>query len=47
MPVSADFAIEVHGLRKRFGRTDVLQGIDLDVPAGDAGSPDGSDGDGR
>ena len=32
MPVSADFAIEVHGLRKRFGRTDVLQGIDLTVP---------------
>jgi ABC-2 type transport system ATP-binding protein len=25
-------AIEVHGLRKRFGRTDVLQGIDLAVP---------------
>jgi ABC-2 type transport system ATP-binding protein len=30
--VSADLAIEVHGLRKRFGRTDVLQGIDLAVP---------------
>ena len=27
-----DLAIEVHGLRKRFGRTDVLQGIDLAVP---------------
>ncbi len=30
--MSADLAIEVHGLRKRFGRTDVLQGIDLAVP---------------
>jgi ABC-2 type transport system ATP-binding protein len=29
---AADPAIEVHGLRKRFGRTDVLQGIDLAVP---------------
>lgn len=29
---AADLAIEVHGLRKRFGRTDVLQGIDLAVP---------------
>jgi ABC-2 type transport system ATP-binding protein len=25
-------AISVHGLRKRFGRTDVLDGIDLEVP---------------
>ena len=31
--MSADLAIEVHGLRKRFGRTDVLQGIDLAVPS--------------
>ncbi|KQM84037.1 ATP-binding cassette domain-containing protein [Agromyces sp. Leaf222] len=27
-------AIEAHGLRKRFGRTDVLAGLDLAVPAG-------------
>jgi ABC-2 type transport system ATP-binding protein len=30
--VTTDLAVEVHGLRKRFGRTDVLQGIDLAVP---------------
>ena len=27
-------AIDVHGLRKRFGRTEVLSGLDLTVPAG-------------
>jgi ABC-2 type transport system ATP-binding protein len=30
--VSTDPAIQVHGLHKRFGRTDVLHGIDLTVP---------------
>jgi ABC-2 type transport system ATP-binding protein len=30
--VNTTTAIEVHGLRKRFGHTDVLQGIDLSVP---------------
>ncbi len=30
--MSPNLAIEAHGLRKRFGRTDVLQGIDLAVP---------------
>lgn len=29
-----DLAIDVHGLRKRFGRTDVLTGLDLAVPGG-------------
>ena len=30
--MTTELAIEAHGLRKRFGRTDVLQGIDLAVP---------------